>query len=135
MPAGGTAYQDGTVFCCQGNLTDGTGGLYHMPRGKPPEAMVTSFYGRDFNSPHDVVLTKDGSLWFTDPCHGFEKDFRKKPVLPCQVYRYHPETEDLRVMADGLGRPTGITFNPDESTAYVTDSDAFRGNGDQNPGR
>ncbi|KAK2613672.1 hypothetical protein N8I77_000567 [Diaporthe amygdali] len=130
MPAGGTRYAGGMVFCSQGSLTEGTGGLYYMPRGKPPEALVTGFYGREFNSPYDVALTRDGSLWFTDPCRGFEKDFRRKPVLPCQVYRFHPESGDLRVVVDGLVRPTGIAFSPDESTAYITDTGALKGDGD-----
>lgn len=131
MPAGGTAYAKGMVFCSQGSQVQGTGGLHYMPRGKPPEALVTGFYGRDFNSPHDVALTSDGALWFTDPYHGFEKGIRTRPVLPCHVYRFHHETGDLRVMADGLARPTGIAFSPDESTAYITDADAPRGDGDE----
>lgn len=130
MPAGGTAYAKGMIFCSQGSLSQGTGGLYYMPRGKPPEAMVTNFYGRDFNSPHDVALANDGALWFTDPCHGFDQDIRRKPVLPCHIYRFRPGNEDLRVMADGLARPTGIAFSPDETTAYITDTDAIRNDGD-----
>lgn len=129
MPSGGTAYAKGMVFCSQGSVAEGSGGLFYMPRGKPPEPLVTGFYGRDFNSPHDVVLTKDGALWFTDPSYGFERDFRRKPLLPCQVYRYDPGTGDLRVMADGLGRPTGIAFSHDESTAYITDTNASRVDG------
>lgn len=135
MPAGAAAYRGGVLYCSQGNLTAGTGGLYYMPRGKPPEGVVTSFYEREFNSPHDVVVTQDGSLWFTDPYHGFEKDFRPRPQLPCHLYRFNPDTEDIRVMADGLGRPTGLAFSPDESTVYVTDTDAVRGNGDQSSSR
>lgn len=135
MPAGGTAYAQGMVFCSQGSLAEGTGGLYYMPRGKPPEALVTGFYGRNFNSPHHVVMSRDGALWFTDPCRGFEMDFRRKPVLPCHVYRFHPESGDLRVVVDGLDRPTGIAFSPDESTAYITDTGARRGDGVQDPSR
>lgn len=127
MPAGGTAYANGMVFCSQGNLTQGTGGLYYMPRGKPPEALVTEYFGRDFNSPYDVALTRDGALWFTDPCRGFDRNIRNSPVLPCHVYRLHPETGELRVMADGLSRPTAIAFSSDESTAYITDVDVVRG--------
>lgn len=131
MPAGGARYPGGMVFCSQGSLAEGTttGGLYFMPRGKPPEALVTGFYGRDFNSPHDVaVAARDGgALWFTDPCRGFELGFRRRPVLPCRVYRFHPESEDLRVMADGLVRPTGIAFSSDESTVYIADADAIKG--------
>lgn len=135
MPCGGTAYSNGMVFCSQGSLTKGSGGLFYMPKGKPPEPLVTGFYGRDFNSPHDVYLTKDGALWFTDPCHGFEMEFRQKPVLPCRVYRFFPETGDLRVVADDLGRPTGICFSHDESTAYITDTDACRSDGSIDPSR
>lgn len=135
MPCGGTAYSNGMVFCSQGSLIQGSGGLFYMPKGKPPEALVTSFYGRDFNSPHDVCLTKDGALWFTDPCHGFEMEFRQKPVLPCRVYRFSPESGDLRVVADGLGRATGIAFSHDESTAYITDTDACQKDGSLDPSR
>ncbi|KAJ4425124.1 hypothetical protein N0V82_000179 [Gnomoniopsis sp. IMI 355080] len=131
MPCGGTAYANGMVFCSQGSLTKGSGGLFYMPRGKPPEPLVTGFYGRDFNSPHDVCLTKDGALWFTDPCHGFEMEFRQKPVLPCRVYRFAPESGDLRAVADGLGRPTGISFSHDEQTAYITDTGACQKDGVQ----
>lgn len=131
MPAGGARSGGGMVFCSQGSLADGsTGGLHYMPRGKPPEALVTGFYGRDFNSPHDVATARDGALWFTDPCRGFELGFRRRPVLPCRVYRFHPETEDLRVVADGLVRPMGIAFSSDESTVYITDAGATKGDGD-----
>lgn len=135
MPCGGTAYANGMVFCSQGSLAEGSGGLFYMPRGKPPEPLVTSFYGRDFNSPHDVCLTRDGALWFTDPSHGYEMEFRQKPVLPCRVYRFFPESGDLRVVADGLGRPTGIAFSHDEQTAYITDTVACRKDGTQDLSR
>ncbi|KAK3352696.1 D-lactonohydrolase-like protein-like protein [Lasiosphaeria hispida] len=135
MPASGTEFKDGILFCSQGGPAQGTGGLYYMPWNKPPRAVVTNFAGWDFNSVHDVVQARDGSLWFTDPCHGFDKDFRPQPQLPCQVYRYVPDTGDLRVVADGIGRPHGIAFNPDESIVYITDTDAFRGGGEHEPMR
>lgn len=124
MPAGGVAHAGGLVFCSQGTPAEGTGGLYHMPRGRPPELLVGSFYGRDFNSPCDVALAPDGALWFADPCRGFEMDFRGRPVLPCHVYRFDPEIGDLRVVEDRLGRPAGIAFSPDGSTVYISDTNA-----------
>lgn len=136
MPAGGIPYSDGMVFCSQGNLTtESNGGLYYMLHNKPPVPLVTGYFGKDFNSPYDLVLTRDGSLWFTDPHFGFEKDFRKTPLLPCHVYRFHPDEGDLRVVADGLRRPTGIAFSPDESTVYITDTDAARADGTQDVSR
>ncbi|KAG4442182.1 hypothetical protein IFR05_002340 [Cadophora sp. M221] len=133
MPNGGVNYKDGILFCAQGTAQSGTGGIYYMPRGKPPQALVTNFHGRDFNSVNDVVVAKDGAIWFTDPCYGHEQDFRQRPKLPCHVYRFDPETGDLRVMADGLGRPNGIAFSPDESTLYVTDTDHIHGDGSKDP--
>ncbi|PVH74959.1 D-lactonohydrolase-like protein-like protein [Cadophora sp. DSE1049] len=133
MPNGGVNYKDGILFCAQGTAQAGTGGIYYMPRGKPPQPLVTNFHGRDFNSVNDVVVAKDGSIWFTDPCYGFEQDFRQRPKLPCQVYRFDPDTADLRVVADGLGRPNGIAFSPDEKTVYVTDTDHIHGDGSKDP--
>tara|TARA_R110002060_G_scaffold23514_2_gene31874 strand:- start:800 stop:1222 length:423 start_codon:yes stop_codon:yes gene_type:complete len=133
MPNGGVNYKDGILFCAQGTAQVGTGGLYYMPRGKPPQALVKNFHGRDFNSVNDVVVAKDGSIWFTDPCYGFEQDFRQKPRLPCHVYRFDPDTGDLRVVADGLGRPNGIAFSPDEKIVYITDTDHIHGDGSKDP--
>lgn len=133
MPNGGVNYQDGILFCAQGSPLSGTGGIYYMPRGTVPKAMVTNFHGRDFNSVNDVVVAKDGAIWFTDPCYGHEQDFRQRPKLPCQVYRFEPDTGDLRVVVDGLGRPNGIAFSPDEETVYVTDTDHIHGDGGKDP--
>lgn len=133
MPNGGVSYKDGILFCAQGTATAGSGGIYYMPRGKPPQALVTNFHGRDFNSVNDVVVAKDGCIWFTDPCYGHEQDFRQRPKLPCQIYRYDPKIGDLRVVADGLGRPNGIAFSPDEKILYVTDTDHIHGDGSKDP--
>ncbi|KAA8571159.1 hypothetical protein MFRU_058g00220 [Monilinia fructicola] len=129
MPNGGVNYEDGILFCAQGNTSAGSGGIYYMPRSSPPKPLVTNFHGREFNSVNDVVVAKDGSIWFTDPCYGWEQDFRPKPKLPCQVYRFDPVTGDLRVVADGFGRPNGIAFSVDESIVYVTDTDQIHGDG------
>lgn len=135
MPNGGVNYQDGILFCAQGHVSSGTGGIFYMPRGAAPKAMVTGFYGRDFNSVNDVVVAKDGAIWFTDPCYGHEQDFRQRPKLPCQVYRFEPDTGDLRAVAGGLGRPNGLTFSPDEKVMYITDTDHIHGDGSRDPMR
>ncbi|KAI9732286.1 MAG: hypothetical protein M1818_007606 [Claussenomyces sp. TS43310] len=130
MPNGGVNYiDDSIIFCAQGSPSAGTGGIYHMPRGAPPKALITNFQGRDFNSPNDVVVAEDGSIWFTDPCYGHEQDFRQRPQLPNQIYRYDPSSGDCRVMADGFDRPNGICFSPDERIVYVTDTGYIHGDG------
>ncbi|KAK0636675.1 smp-30/gluconolaconase/lre-like region-containing protein [Bombardia bombarda] len=123
MPAGAVRYgHDGIVFCSQGTTTAGTGGLYHMQRGMPPVPVVTNYFGRDFNSVHDVIEGGDGSLWFTDPHHGFLNDFRPKPELPCHIYRYAPNSGSLRVMAEDVGQAHSIALSPQKRILYVTNT-------------
>jgi gluconolactonase len=131
MPNGGVNYlDDSIIFCAQGAAVTGTGGIYHMPRGSAPRPLVTNYQGRDFNSPNDVVVAHDGAIWFTDPCYANEQDFRQKPKLPNQVYRFDPKTGDCRVVADGFERPNGICFSPDQKTVYITDTGYLYGDGD-----
>ncbi|KPM46117.1 hypothetical protein AK830_g406 [Neonectria ditissima] len=130
MANGGVNYKGGILFCAQGSLTT-PGGLVWMD-SKPPHqcsTLISSFHGREFNSVNDVVIHSDGSIWFTDPIYGYEQGIRPKPKLPSQVYRYDPDTESIRAMADGFGRPNGICFSPDEKIVYVTDTDWIHGDG------
>lgn len=136
MGNGAINYNGDILFCAQGNLTE-PGGLVVM-KATPPyatETLIDSYHGRLFNSVNDVVTHTDGSIWFTDPIYGYEQGFRGKPQLPCQVYRFEPSTGDIRVVADGLGRPNGLCFSPDEQTMYITDTDWIHGDGTIDPAR
>ncbi|KAI5866703.1 calcium-dependent phosphotriesterase [Durotheca rogersii] len=124
MPNGAAHYRGGVVYCSQGTLDPASGGLWHMPAGKPPVPVVTGYLGRPFNSVRHVAVDAGGSLWFTDSRAGFEHGIRPRPQLPNHVYRFDPETRDLRVVADGFGRPTGIALDPDGGTLYVADAEA-----------
>lgn len=130
-PNGAVNYRDGVLFCAQGSPTS-PGGLVYM-EARPPyktEVILNNYLGRSFNSVNDVVIHSDGSIWFTDPVYGYEQNIRPRPVLPSVVYRFDPESGDLRVMADGFGKPNGISFSPDEKTVYVTDTAAQHGGGE-----
>lgn len=130
MANGGVNYKDGVLFCAQGTL-DSPGGLAWMEAQAPYKSrlLLSSFHGRDFNSVNDVVVHSDGSIWFTDPIYGYEQGIRPKPRLPSQVYRYEPESQSIRAVADGFGRPNGVCFSPDEKIVYVTDTDWIHGDG------
>ncbi|KAH7082969.1 hypothetical protein BKA63DRAFT_140720 [Paraphoma chrysanthemicola] len=139
MPNGGVNYKDGILFCAQGTL-DEPGGIAYMPLKRSnnvnadndkheAELLVSSFHGRPFNSPNDVVVHSDGTIWFTDPIYGWEQGIRPRPRLPNQVYRYNPATGGIRAIADGFGRPNGICFSPDEKIVYITDTDWIHGDG------
>ena len=128
MANGGVNYEDGILICAQGSATHPSG-LFKMQTTYPYEAepVITSYMGRPFNAVNDVVVHRDGSIWFTDPPYGHDQGYRPMPSLPNVVYRYDPATENIRAVADGLGRPNGICFSPDYSTIYITDTDQVRG--------
>ncbi|CAK7216539.1 hypothetical protein SCUCBS95973_002839 [Sporothrix curviconia] len=132
MANGGVNYgEDAVLFCSQGHK-ESVGGLVVMETTPPyaTRSLVSSFYGRPFNSVNDVVVCpSDGAVWFTDPNYGHEQGIRNRPSLPNQVYRFDPATQHIRAMADGFGRPNGICFSPDERTVYVTDTDWIHGDG------
>ncbi|KAG5971363.1 hypothetical protein E4U58_007601 [Claviceps cyperi] len=130
MPNGGVNYKDGILFCAQGSM-NASSGLSFM-ESRPPyrtRYILQSYMNRPFSSPNDLVVHRDGSIWFTDPIYGFEQGFRPRPRLPSQVYRFDPRTGSIRVVADGFGRPNGIAFSPDERVLYVTDTHRFHGDG------
>ncbi|KAK4893798.1 hypothetical protein LTR27_007823 [Elasticomyces elasticus] len=126
MANGAINYGDNSIlFCAQGTKTE-PGGLVVM-QTKPPyttTTLVDSYHGRLFNSVNDVVLHPDGSIWFTDPTYGYKQDFRNEPVLPCQVYRFKPETGDIRGR-----RWLRQAKCPDHETMYITDTDMVHGDG------
>lgn len=130
MGNGGINYGTGILLCSQGSAST-PGGLVYMSPSPPfaTRTLLDNFHGRQFNSLNDVVLHTDGSIWFTDPIYGFEQGFRSAPQLRSQVYRFDPVSGDVRVVADGFGRPNGICFSPDEQTLYVTDTDWIHGDG------
>jgi len=130
MANGGTNYRDGLILCAQGSLREPSG-LIYMEAKRPHKTttILNNYHSRPFNSPNDVVVHSDGSIWFTDPIYGYEQGFRPKPQLPQHVYRFDPSTGDIRAVADGFGRPNGICFSPSEDTLYITDTDLLHGDG------
>jgi gluconolactonase len=88
------------------------------------DTVVDGWEGLRFNSPNDVAVAPDGSIWFTDPSYGYLQGFKPEPEVGDYVYRYDPATGGLAVVADGFDKPNGIAFSPDGSVLYVTDSGA-----------
>ncbi|KAL4740273.1 hypothetical protein BDV11DRAFT_214556 [Aspergillus similis] len=136
MANGAINYKGGILYCDQGTK-ERPSSLIFMNATAPYETKVLldSFYGRHFNSLNDLDVHSDGSIWFTDPTYGYDQGFGMKPDVPNQVYRFDPETGDVRVAADQFGQPNGIAFSPDESIVYVTDTDAVWGTGDNDSTR
>ena len=84
--------------------------------------MVDGWGGLPLNSPNDVVVKRDGTVWFTDPSYGFLQGFRPAPALGDYVYRHDPRTGETTVVAEGFDKPNGLAFSPDERVLYVGDT-------------
>lgn len=82
--------------------------------------------GKRLNSPNDVVVAADGSIWFTDPPYGITSDYEGERAEPeidgCHVYRIDPSTGEVEIVADDFVRPNGLAFSPDERSLYITDT-------------
>lgn len=97
------------------------------------EKLVEEWFGLPFNSPNDVVVKSDGSIWFTDPSYGYYQGFKYEPLLGTFVYRFDPDSLSLAVVADIFNRPNGLAFSPDEKHLYINNSAAIQGSGAYRP--
>lgn len=87
--------------------------------------LMDSYEGKPLNSPNDVVVHSDGSVWFTDPGYGILLNYEghmAEAELPTRVYRLEPDTGAVTVVADDFLRPNGLCFSPDESLLYIVDT-------------
>ena len=119
-----------------GNTVDGQGRMVsceHLARRvtrTEHDGSITiiadSFEGKRLNSPNDVVVKSDGTIWFTDPSYGilmdYEGDRAESEIGACHVYCVDPETGEIRIVADDYVKPNGLAFSPDESALFIADT-------------
>ena len=89
--------------------------------------LVDSYEGKRLNSPNDVVVRSDGSIWFTDPVFGILGNYEGRKAeseTPAAVYRLDPTTGELTCLVDDVPGPNGLAFSPDESILYLVASRA-----------
>jgi len=89
------------------------------------KTLVGFYEGKPLNSPNDLVVKSDGTVWFTDPGYGCLQ-FPQECYLPNNVYRFDPKTHALQVVINNLKMPNGIAFSTDEKVLYVIDSGAIQ---------
>ncbi|BCH25477.1 gluconolactonase [Mesorhizobium sp. L-8-10] len=87
--------------------------------------------GKRLNSPNDVVVRSDGSIWFTDPAYGIETDYEghkaESEIGSCHVYRVDPATAAVEAVITDMVRPNGLAFSLDERQLYVADTGRTHG--------
>ena len=88
--------------------------------------LADRFEGRRFNSPNDLVVKSDGSIWFTDPSYGIDSDYEgdaaPSEIGACHVYRLDPQSGRVSRVASDFVQPNGLAFSPDESLLYIVDT-------------
>ena len=88
--------------------------------------LIDAYRGKRFNSPNDVVVRSDGTIWFTDPSYGidseYEGDAAPRETDGRYVYRFDPQTGELDAVATDFEQPNGLAFTPDEAGLYVADT-------------
>jgi gluconolactonase len=118
---GHTRDRDGRLIgCCHQNR--------RLERTEPDGTitiLAERYNGRRLNAPNDVVVKRDGTIWFTDPHYGINTDYeggRQDAELPPSVYRLDPLDGALTVVADDFQGPNGLCFSPDESRLYIAET-------------
>jgi len=126
---GNTLGLDGRMVSCE------HGGRRVIVRNEPDnlqsvEVIADRFNGLRLNSPNDVVVKSDGSVWFTDPTYGIDSDAEgyaaPSEIGSNNVYRVAADGQ-ISCVANDFVKPNGLAFSPNEKQLFVADSGAIRG--------
>jgi gluconolactonase len=121
---GNTVDREGRLVTCE-HLTRRVTRTEHDGR---ITVLADRWQGKRLNSPNDVVVKSDGSVWFTDPSYGILSDYEgeraESEIGGCHVYRIDPATAAVDRVADDFVKPNGLAFSPDESMLYIADTGA-----------
>jgi gluconolactonase len=127
--ARGVEFTNGRTLDADGSVVQCSHGRRRLERdrGGTVTGLVDSFQGRRLNSPNDVVIARDSSIWFTDPPYGIlpgtkEGHEGEQEYGGCHVFRFEPVSGTLTAVITDLVYPNGLAFSPDQSVLYVTDT-------------
>ena len=121
-------YTNGNTRDRQGRLVSCQHGERRVIRTEPDgtiTVLIDSYQGKRLNSPNDIVVKSDGTVWFTDPAFGILGHYeghKSEPEIDQYVYCLDPESGEAQVVADDVLGPNGLAFSPDESVLYVVES-------------
>lgn len=123
---GSTLDRQGRIVACE----HGTRSVTRIEHDGSVTTLASHFKGKRFNSPNDVVVRSDNTIWFSDPAYGIESDyegFQADPELDGEhVYRLDPTTGEITQVTTDFACPNGLAFSLDEQTLYIADSGGTR---------
>lgn len=123
-----SGYANGQTRDCQGRLISCSHRercLFRTELNGSITRLVDRHDGRCLNSPNDVTVKSDGTIWFTDPLYGIQTDYEGGCQTSEQgpaLYRFDPESGDIGIAAGDFDGPNGLAFSPDEKRLYVTET-------------
>lgn len=119
---GHTIDREGRVISCE----HGARAVTRREKDGTFTTLADAYEGKRLNSPNDVVVKSDGTIWFTDPPYGILSDYEgykaESEIGGNYVFRLDPETGALSIVARDLDKPNGLAFSPDERTLYIADT-------------
>ena len=121
---GHTLDHDGSIIAC----SHGDRRIERLALDGTITPIVERHLGKRLNSPNDVIVRSDGTIWFSDPPYGIASDWEghtaESEIGDCLVFRFDPRTGELEAVTDWVAEPNGLAFSPDESVLYVSDTSA-----------
>jgi gluconolactonase len=114
---GNTLDNEGRLITCQHSGRN----VVRTEKDGKITVLVDKHDGKKLNSPNDVAVKSDGTLWFTDPPYGVPRD-QQKEQEGNWVYRFDPDSKKTTVVSKDFDMPNGIAFSPDEKRIYIADS-------------
>jgi gluconolactonase len=127
-----SGYSNGNTFDFEGRQLSCEHAGRRVVRYEHSGAVTTiadKYNGKPLNSPNDIVVHPDGSIWFTDPPYGILGNYEGQPAtqeLKESVYRVDAKTAKIEIVTDALDKPNGICFSPDYKKLYICDTGAPR---------
>jgi gluconolactonase len=121
---GMTIDADGRLIVCE-HSTSSVARMDPDGTGSGREVIASHYEGKELNSPNDVIVHSDGSIYFSDPTYGRMPGFgvEREQDLDFQgVYRIPPGGGDTQLLVNDFGQPNGLCFSPDESLLYINDT-------------
>ena len=126
--SGEAEFTNGRILDLNGDVVQCSHGrrLVERDAGGTVTVIVDRWQGKRLNSPNDVVVAADGSIWFTDPPYGILSNREGHQAEPeyggCYVFRFDERSGELTPVVTDMVHPNGLAFSPDEGILYVSDT-------------